>query len=322
MIDLERELSGVRTAAIAGHVRPDGDAVGSCLALYHYLKKNYPEIEATVYLENVPESYGIIPGVEDICHDFHQDRTFDVFFCLDCADEKRLGGAAEYRRRSRRTVCVDHHVSNQGFGDSSYIVPDASSTSELIFGILDEEKLPFESAEALYMGIVHDTGVFRHSCTSPETLEIAARLMRKGINCSRITNRTYYDKTYAQNRILGKTLEESVLLMDGKVISGRVELSDMECYGVVASDLDGIVETMMGTTGVEVAIFLHGVTPQEYKVSLRSRELVDVSVIAAGCGGGGHVRAAGCNVPAPAEAAVEHFLEEIRAQLGQVENGD
>lgn len=322
MIDLARELENVRSVAIAGHIRPDGDAVGSCLGLYHYLRKNYPDIEAAVYLEKIPRAYGIIPGVEEICHDFRREKVYDLFFCMDCADEQRLGEASNYEHSAHRTLCIDHHVSNRGFGDADYIVPDASSTSELVFRLLDEEKLPFESAEALYMGIVHDTGVFRHSCTSPETLEIAAKLMRKGINCSRIINCTYYDKTYPQNQILGKALMESILLMDGKVICSVIRLKDMEFYGVEASDLDGIVQILMSTAGTEAAVFLYETEPQTYKVSLRSKEIVDVSRVAGFFGGGGHVRAAGCSMQGSAYDVMNNIMPLIEKQLGQVENSD
>lgn len=322
MINLTKELEGVQSAAIAGHIRPDGDAIGSCLGLYHYLKSNYPEMEVNVYLEKIPQAYSMISGTDQVCHDFSRDRAYDLFFCLDCADERRLGEAEKYRKAAGKVVCIDHHISNHGFGDVDYIVPDASSTSELVFTILDEEKIPFEAAEALYMGIVHDTGVFRHSCTSPETLETAAKLMRKGINGSRIINETYYDKTYPQNRILGKALLDSILLKNGSVIFSKITLEDMKDYGVEASDLDGIVEILMGTTGAEVAIFLYETAPVEYKVSLRSKSVVDVSIVAGRFGGGGHVRAAGCNIQGDPDGIKEQVMSCLEEQLVQVKDSD
>lgn len=322
MINLAEELKNVQSVAIAGHIRPDGDATGSCLGLYHYLRKNYPKIETRVYLEKLPAAYGMISGVEEICHEFPKERSFDLFFCLDCADEKRLGDEAALWKNAKKTICVDHHISNGGFADVNYIVPEASSTSELIFHILEEDKIPFEAAEALYMGIVHDTGVFRHSCTSPETMEIAAKLMRKGIDCSKIINDTYYDKTYHQNQILGRALLESILVMEGRVIFSAVRLKDMDFYGVEPSDLDGIVQTLMSTAGTEVAIFLYETAPQVFKVSLRSRELVDVSEVAAYFGGGGHVRAAGCTMQGSIYDVVNNITLHIEKQFRQVEDGD
>lgn len=322
MINLAEELKDVKSIAIAGHIRPDGDAVGASLGLYHYLKKNYPDIETTVYLESVPDAYRIIPGVSEICHDFEQKKEHDLFFCLDCSDMKRLGAAAAYCVTAAKTICIDHHISNGGFAQINYIVPTASSTSELVFTILDEEKIPRESAEALYMGIAHDTGVFRHSCTSPETLEIAAKLMRKDIDCSKIINETYYEKTYHQKQILGRALLESILVMDKKVIFSAVRQKDMEFYGVEPSDLDGIVQELMGTAGVEVAIFIYEIAPREYKVSLRSKESVDVSVVAGYFGGGGHMRAAGCSMQGSIYDVVNNITLHIEQQMQKVEELD
>ena len=315
MIELAKELEGVRSVAIAGHIRPDGDAIGSCLGLYHYLKKNYPEIEAAVYLEKIPRAYHIIPGVDEVRHEIPQEIDCDLFFCLDCADEFRLGDAGAFRKQAKRTICIDHHISNSGFGDVDYIVPDASSTSELVVRILEEEKIPFEAAEALYMGIVHDTGVFRHSCTSPETMEMAARLMRRGIDGSKIINATYYDKSYYQRLIHGKALMESTLLEDGKVIFSFVRRKEMDFFDVETSDLEGIVETLVGTYGVEVAIFLYETEPDMNKVSMRSKSLVDVSRVAQQFGGGGHVRAAGCNMKGTAYEVLQQLLAPIKSQL-------
>ena len=322
MINLAEEMKGVRTVAIAGHVRPDGDAIGSCLGLYHYLKKNYPKIDTKVYLEQIPNAYRMIAGCDEVIHQAAEDTGADLFFCLDCADEKRLGAFSVLCKNAKRTVCIDHHISNGGFADENYIVPDASSTSELVFRTLDEEKIPYEAAEALYMGIVHDTGVFRHSCTSPETMEAAAGLMRKGIDCSRIINRTYYDKTYHQNQILGRALLESIQLMDKKVIFSAIRKKEMDFYGVGPSDLDGIVQILMSTAGTEVAIFLYETEPRTFKVSLRSRELVDVSTVAAYFGGGGHVRAAGCTMQGSVYDVVNNLTLHIEEQLHQESNCD
>ncbi len=322
MINLAMELENAKSVAIAGHIRPDGDAIGSCLGLYHYLKKNYPDIDVTVYMEEIPDAYALIAGVSEICHDFGQEKTFDVFFCMDCADEERLGKAAVYRNNAAKTICIDHHVSNGGFAEVNYIVPGASSTSELVFELLDEDKITLEAAEALYMGIAHDTGVFRHSSTTPETMEIAAKLMRKGVRFSKIINDTYYEKTYHQNQILGRALLESILVMDKKVIFSAVREKDMDFYGVTPSDMDGIVQTLMTTAGTEVAIFMYEISPRTYKVSLRSKEIVDVSTVAAYFGGGGHVHAAGCTMQGSIYDVVNNITLHIEQQLQKVEELD
>lgn len=314
-IILANILEGKTRAAISGHVRPDGDCIGSCLGLYLYLKEQYPHIRTDVYLEEIPGAYRMIKGTDEVKSQIPEGEVYDVFFCLDCGDKERLGFSAPLFEAAKETVCIDHHVSNEAFADQNHIVPDASSTSELVFTLLDKEKISKEAAEALYMGIVHDTGVFQYSCTSPETMEIAAELMRKGINGSEIIDKTYYEKTYVQNQILGRALLESMLIMDKRCIVSVIRQRSMEFFQAQPADLEGIVSQLRQTKDVEVAIFLHEVEPQKYKVSLRSKNKVDVSVIAKHFGGGGHVRAAGVTMKGSSHDVINNITARIALQL-------
>lgn len=314
-IELKEILKGKRKVALGGHVRPDGDCVGSCMGLYLYLKEEYPQIDTDVYLEPVPESYRMIAGTDEVKSEIAAQEPYDLFICLDCGDEQRLGFSAPLFDAAKETLCIDHHVSNDAFADSNYIVPDASSTSELVYHLLDEEKITKPVAEALYMGIVHDTGVFQYSCTSPETMEIAASLMRKGINGSEIIDKTYYEKTYIQNQILGRALLESMLIMDKQCIVSVIRQRSMEFFQAEPSDLEGIVSQLRQTKGVEVAIFLHEMQPQLFKVSLRSKGKVDVSEIAKYFGGGGHVRAAGVTMKGSSHDVINNITGRIALQM-------
>lgn len=314
-IELKEILKGKRKVALGGHVRPDGDCVGSCMGLYLYLKEEYPQIDTDVYLEPVPESYRMITGTDEVKSEIAAQEPYDLFICLDCGDEQRLGFSAPLFDAAKETLCIDHHVSNDAFADSNYIVPDASSTSELVYRLLDEEKITKPVAEALYMGIVHDTGVFQYSCTSPETMEIAASLMRKGINGSEIIDKTYYEKTYIQNQILGRALLESMLIMDKQCIVSVIRQRSMEFFQAEPSDLEGIVSQLRQTKGVEVAIFLHEMQPQLFKVSLRSKGKVDVSEIAKYFGGGGHVRAAGVTMKGSSHDVINNITGRIALQM-------
>ncbi len=315
MMNLLTELEGVSKVAMAGHLRPDGDAIGACIGLCHYLRENVPGLAVTVYMEDVPPQYHLLRGADEVRTDFSSDEKYEVFFALDCADASRLGKARKYFDSADRTICIDHHVSNPGYADANVILPDASSTSEIICGLLDEERISVAAAEALYLGIVHDTGVFRHSCTAPETMEMAAKLMRRGIDSTRIINESFYDKTYVQNQLLGRALSRSVLLLNGKIIFSYMRMKEMELYGAVSNDMEGIVETLMGTTGTEASIFMYETAPDEYKVSMRSRDIVDCSVIAKALGGGGHVRAAGCSVYGEICDAVDTIAHHMEEQI-------
>ena len=163
--------------AIGGHVRPDGDCVGSTMGLFQYLLEQYPEKEVDVYLEEIPESFAFLSATQRIRHEITEEAVYDLFFCLDCGSLDRLGFSAPLFEQAKQTVCIDHHISNTAFADVNYVVADASSTSELVYQLLEEENVSLLTAEALYMGIVHDTGVFQYSCTSPKTLRIAASLL-------------------------------------------------------------------------------------------------------------------------------------------------
>ena len=308
-------LKGKKRVALGGHVRPDGDCVGSSMGLYLYLKEQYPDIHTDVYLEDIPEAYRMIKGTDEVKTQINDSDVYDLFICLDCGDVQRLGFSGPLFEHAKETLCIDHHISNDAFADHNYIVPDASSTSELVYTVLDRDKISFHSAEALYMGIVHDTGVFQYSCTSPETMEIAADLMRKGINGNEIIDKTYYEKTYIQNQILGRALLESMLIMDKKCIVSVIRQKSMEFFQAKPSDLEGIVSQLRLTKGVEVAIFLHELSPQKFKVSLRSKGKVDVSEIAKFYGGGGHVRAAGVTMEGSSHDVINNITARIALQL-------
>ena len=308
-------LKGKKRVALGGHVRPDGDCVGSSMGLYLYLKEQYPDIHTDVYLEDIPEAYRMIKGTDEVKTQINGSDVYDLFICLDCGDVQRLGFSGPLFEHAKETLCIDHHISNDAFADYNYIVPDASSTSELVYTVLDRDKISFHSAEALYMGIVHDTGVFQYSCTSPETMEIAADLMRKGINGNEIIDKTYYEKTYIQNQILGRALLESMLVMDKKCIVSVIRQRSMEFFQAKPSDLEGIVSQLRQTKGVEVAIFLHELSPQKFKVSLRSKGKVDVSDIAKFYGGGGHVRAAGVTMEGSSHDVINNITARIALQL-------
>ncbi|MFR2115132.1 MAG: DHH family phosphoesterase [[Ruminococcus] lactaris] len=317
MFNLKELLEGKQSVALGGHVRPDGDCVGSTMGLYLYLKENFPQIETDLYLESVPEAYSMIRHTDEVKSELPEGKIYDLFICMDCGDLQRLGFSQKLFRESKQTACIDHHVSNEAFADVNYIVPDASSTSELVYNLLDYDKMSLETAEALYMGIAHDTGIFRYSCTSPETMEAAAQLMRKGVDTAKITDRTYYEKTYVQNQILGRALLESIMVLDQRCIVSVVRLKEMEFFKAKPSDLEGIVSRMRQTKGVEVAMFLHETAPQTFKVSLRSKEQVDVSSIAKYFGGGGHVRAAGVTMKGSVHDVINNLTALIEKQLDE-----
>ena len=312
---LDRILQNVNTVAIGGHVRPDGDCVGSCMGLYLYLKKRFPGVSVDVYLETIPDEFYMFEVVNDIKHEVQEEKVYDLFIALDCADASRLGFSYSLFEKATKKCCVDHHISNVGYGDENYIVPEASSTAELVYRLIDKSMITKEIAECLYLGIVHDTGVFQYASTSPETMEAVADLMHKDICPSLIIDKTYYEKTYAQNKILGKALLDSQLLLDNKCIVSSITRETMDEFGVIPKDLEGIVSQLRVTKEIEVAIFIYELDENEYKVSLRASGDVNVSQVAVTFGGGGHVKAAGLTMTGTIPEIIAKLTAEIGKQL-------
>jgi phosphoesterase RecJ-like protein len=313
MIDILKEIGSAESIAIGGHIRPDGDCIGSCMAMYLYLKKMLPDRKVYVYLEEFSPVFNCIAGVDQIKRPDGCKHVHDVFICIDCNAE-RLGDSLPAFEGAKKRINIDHHVTNPGDGDINYIVPGASSASELVYDCLDETIIDVDIAKAIYMGIVHDTGVFQYSNVSPKTMRIAAHLIEFGFDFPKLIEETFYQKTYVQNQVMGRTILESVLFLDKRCIVGHLDAKTMKFYGVTSKDMDGIVNQLRYTKGVDCAVFMYEVEPMRYKVSLRSNGVIDCSVIATYFGGGGHVRAAGFNLEGTFHDVINNLSVQIEKQ--------
>ena len=312
---IDELMQGVKTVGISGHIRPDGDCVGSCMGMYLYLSKNYPDARVDVFLESIPPELEFIKDSDKANKDYTTDiDSYDLFIALDCGKD-RLGNAEGFFDAAKNTVNIDHHISNPGTGNVNYIVPTASSACELVYTVIDTDKMDEDIAKSLYTGMVTDTGVFKYSCTSPRTMEIAAKLIGYGFDFGSLIDHVFYEKTYLQNQILGRALLESILLMNGKCIVSVVSRQTMDFYGATSNDMDGIVNQMLLTIGVGCSIFMYEEEPMTYRVSLRSDGSVDVSKVAKIVGGGGHMRAAGCTVNGTQHDVINNITKYIQQQL-------
>jgi phosphoesterase RecJ-like protein len=315
---LEKELTGAKKVAIIGHIRPDGDCIGSCSAMYLYLSlygKKLGMEQIDIYLEPFGREFNILSGIDSIKHTFDNDDIYDVLITLDCSSLDRLGHFIKYFETAKRTICIDHHITNDNFADVNHVVPNSSSTCEVIYNLMIDSKITEEIAKSIYTGIVHDTGMFRHASTSDRTMEIAACLMRKGIDFTSLIDETFTQKTHAQMQVMGRALLESELLMDGKIIASSISKATMNCYDVTYTDMDGIIDILRTVKGAEVAIFAYETDNNVYKVSLRSNGRVNVSDIAHFFGGGGHVMAAGFSIEGTAKEVIASVIPHIQVQL-------
>ena len=308
------KIEAANTIAIFGHINPDGDCVGSCLGLYNYICDNYTGKQVTVYLQPIPEKFKFLKGANLIKNE-PEEIIYDLGISLDCGDTDRHGDFSEIYANAKDTICLDHHRSNLGFGDYFYLDADASSTCEVLYRHILDENISTECAECLYLGIVHDTGVFKFPGTSEETMTIAGKLISKGVRTQYIIDETFYKVTYNQNKLTGNALLNAKLHLDNKVISTCVTLDMFKEYNTTKDDTDGIVDKLRVTDGVEVAILAYQKGEDLFKFSLRSISYVDVSKIAVAFGGGGHIRAAGVDIKGKFEDSLNKILEMILEQL-------
>ncbi len=318
MYNFTQLIENANSIGISGHIRPDGDCTGSCLGLFRYLQENFGQKQIDLYLEPFSEEFNFLADSQKVKHEVPEKKEYDLYISLDCGSPDRLGMAEALFYQAKSTVNIDHHISNTCFGDFNLVEAFKSSTCEVLFGLMEPEKISKETAEALYLGIVHDTGVFKHSCTGEDTMRIAGKLISLGARPEYIIDHTFYEKTYLQNQILGRCLLESFLVLEGKVILSCVDRKTMEFYGAKSLDFDGVIDQLRVTKGVEVAVFAYETDTQEYKVSMRSNGEVNVSKIAVFFGGGGHVKAAGCTLKGSRHDVMSNIIAHIDNQLKQI----
>ena len=312
---LEDYLEGVRTIAVSGHIRPDGDCIGSVLGIYNYIRTNYREIQIKAYLEPIPFDFEFLSGSDKLIRANRFDNTaFDLFICCDCGDLGRLGDSSVYFSNAKKTICIDHHETNGAFADVNYVFPEASSTCELVGQIIDRERIDKKTAECLYTGMVTDTGLFQYNCTHSSTMEFAGFLMDKGIDFSYIVDHVFFTKSIKQLQMLGVGITNSKTYLDGRIIASYVTADQMKKYDAAPKNMEGVVSTLRSVEGVELAFFMYPTEDGSYKVSSRaSTDRVDLSALALKYGGGGHKRAAGFSMDGTDPVLmIDELIDQVR----------
>lgn len=278
---------------ITSHINPDGDAVGSCFGLGLALQKLGKNVQ--VILDPFQSRFDIIPGGGLLSKKAFSGDIFLI--CLDCADISRLIPHCQKLTKSMASVVnIDHHYTNTNFGNLNYVDGNASSTCELVYRLLDNfVKLDKDIASALYAGMVSDTGGFRFNSTSSNTLMAAGKLVSCGIDFTAIYTELMLMRSYTEIKILAKVLESTQLSADGKIMHVCVDQNMIKSIpNALSRDVEGIVEMMLNTRGVEISVLLYEKENGEIKISFRSRN-TNVGEVAKKFGGGGHHLAAGAN---------------------------
>ncbi len=309
--------------SVHGHVSPDGDCIGSVLAVYNYIRNVRAGEDVTVqcYLDEVNPKFSFLEGSGLISQDANDGKVYELAIACDTADEKRLGKFERYFRNASQTFLIDHHYTNTGFGDFGVINGNASSACEVLYGLLEEPCFDKKTAECIYTGLVHDTGVFRYSSTSSYTLMIAGKCIDQGIEFGRIIEESFFSMSFEQKIMLGYVLSNIKQRAEGRIAYSYVSMETRKAFHAEDMDMDGMIDQIRTTTGALMAAYMYQTKDGRVKVSLRSNsDLVDVSRVCVNNGGGGHKKAAGCFMSTDFEKNMDEIEADFREQLKNAAN--
>lgn len=297
---------------ILTHENPDGDAIGSSLGFMIGLKKLEKEVD--VVIPELNEMYSFLPGIECIKKDVSAE-DYDLCIALDSSDLDRLGILRSAFEKIENTIVIDHHITNQNFGDVNYVNAVASSTCQNIIVILATLDIAInkEMATCIYTGMLTDTGGFRYNVQS-ETFEFAGMLLETGIDIAKIYKILFDTSTLARTKLLGRAINNLEIFCDGKVAFTYVTAEDFEELKNQDGDQEGIVNYGRDIAGVEISIFVREKDGKR-KVSLRSNEYFNVSLLASKYSGGGHLKAAGFETEKSIKEIKEELIIEIERQM-------
>ena len=316
--EIGRVLREHQRFAILGHVRPDGDALGSQLALALSLQQLGKNVR--VWNEDgMLEKYSFLPRSELLTKPPSTAADVDVAIALDTAIQNRLGTALTAIRSAKIWINIDHHLSNPGYGDLVIVDPNAPATGEIIFNLIKSQGLPFnhDIAENLYAAISTDTGSFQYPKTSARTFEIAAELVRVGgLDVGRISQQLYENYPRRRLELLRELLRTTRFEFGDRAASFSLTSKTAADLAVLPEDNEGLIDYLRAIRGVIVAVFFEELADGKVRVSMRSKdEAVDVCAICQKFGGGGHTLAAGARVRGSLAEVEEKVLEEIRDVL-------
>lgn len=301
---------------VTSHISPDGDNIGSTLSMYNSLKK----LKKNVYyvLDDTPPK-----NLEFLLKDVNilKSNEFNIdkfnIISLDCGDRKRICLSDEIKDKAQKIICIDHHASNDKYGDFNYIDTNASSTCELVYNVLvaynkkyNIDLIDENIATFLYTGLVTDTGNFMYSNTHPTSFDMAKNLLLKGAKKENIIQNIFQSNSANYYKLLGEALN-TLDIINNKVACISITKEMLKRNIISFNDVDGITSYTRDIEGIEVGILLKEKKDNEIKVSLRSKSYVDVSKIAQSFGGGGHIKAAGCTIYDTIENAKKKIIDSV-----------
>ena len=307
------EINNAESIVILTHENPDGDAIGSSLALYNGLKQIGKD--ADLIIPEFPQTFEFLKNSKEVKKEGKTDK-YDLAIALDCGDIKRLDGFAKYFEDANVKISIDHHSANTMFADYNFVNPMAPACCQILVTVLEALGIEIdkEIGTCLLTGIITDTGGFKYSGVTSETFEFAAELLNKGVNVSNIYKKVLQTLSKPSFELRRRAMNRLEFLEEGKIAFTYITLKDEEETMAGSNSHDGIVEMGRDIEGVEISIFLRE-KEDGYKISLRSNEYVNVSDICLMFSGGGHIRAAGGSINLPFEQAKQKVIDECKKYL-------
>ncbi len=314
---IAKRLKKASSIAIFTHLNPDGDALGSSFALKYALETIGKS--ATIYLEKeIPEKFTFL-GTDYKIADEDTHLSEDCAIVLDCAEYQRLGKCANACSSIKTLFCVDHHKTGAGFGELYYNEPEAAATAQVVYKLVNyiTKNVPQKTYEAIYTGMSTDTGHFKFSNVSPETFHIAAKVLESGIDHRKITTIIYDTVKREKMMFLGAATERVKMYMDGRVAVLNCPGEFLAEYGLTYDDVEELPNIPLNLEGVEASVLVKDRDETSRRVSLRTKDAIDVSEIAQKFSGGGHKSAAACVLSGDIEANLNNLINTIIEKLGE-----
>ncbi len=300
---------------ITSHLSPDGDSLGSTIALGIALKKLNKKVAYCID-HSVGEKFMFLPEMENLLRNNPEDHSYEIGVSLDCSDTSHLSNG-DILKKCKYIINIDHHINNKNFGDLNYIDPTASATGEITYDILKRMgiKLDKDIAIALYTAIVTDTGNFKYSNTSPRTHLIISELLKLPILAWKINKKLFDEHSLSKVLLMGRAINNIQVLCDGKLAVTVISQKDMMEVGASPDELENIINIGRDIKGVEVSVLIKEKDDSEYRIGFRSNSYVDVAEIAYHLGGGGHKRASGCTMRGSQDGVVKQIIDIVSKKL-------
>ena len=311
--NIKEEIEKAKDIVILTHECPDGDAVGSALAMYLTLKKLDKKVD--VVIPEYSNVFKFLPGADEIKKE-GKEEPYDLAISVDVTGIKRLNGFAKYFENAKTKIQIDHHQVNEMFADYNFVNPASPACAQNLIFIIEQlgVEVDKEIGTCLLTGIITDTGGFKYEGVSAETFEFASWLLAKGVNVSDIYKRVLQMKTRANFELRKLIMDRMEFICDNKITFTYMTLEDEKNVGAETGDHEGLVEVGRDIEGIEVSIFIREME-NGYKASLRSNNYVNVSDVCIAFNGGGHIRAAGCNIYGTLEEAKEKIINEVKKYI-------